>query len=493
MATITEKLTNYAYDVKFTDIPDRILRIGKMQLMNLIAAIFAGAKTRPGQIALEAFKDTGGSPPASILTTNTKVGLDKAVFLNGIFAQALDYEDYGMPMHCGCTTVPVSIGYTEVMKLSGKDLLLGMILGNEISCRIGLSLFPSLTTGQTMDPLVHPITAAVIGAKLMNLEREQMLNAIGIAAFLPQYPILRGFFGPHSKVLISALPAQNGVIACQLAAKGLTGSHNIFSPPDGFCHLMADIPSPERIVVKLDYEHWLTNTISLKLYPGCAYLDSPLDCVFEILEKNPNLNLDEIKAIEVKIPGLGTISMDLSIRHAATLEGLKNSDSSYSILNFNVPYNIAAALIDKELTPKQFLNDRIFDPKIHELAKKVKVETDLAMTIQIFQSFIPKNMNLKDLKLNFINTILFDAIKGDFKWEFGAKVVIKMNDGQKYKASTTIAKGSPGKHDKQFIIKKFKQEAAYIGFDNSKTDELIKIIDNIEQYDSIQDLLNYLT
>ncbi|MHA1651699.1 MAG: MmgE/PrpD family protein, partial [Candidatus Helarchaeota archaeon] len=90
MATITEKLADYAYNMKYTDIPERIVRIGKMQLMNLIATIFAGTKTRPGEIALAAFKDTGGSPPASILTTKVKVGLDKAVLVNGIFAQALD-------------------------------------------------------------------------------------------------------------------------------------------------------------------------------------------------------------------------------------------------------------------------------------------------------------------------------------------------------------------------------------------------------------------
>ena len=66
MATITEKLADYAYNMKFSDIPDKILRLGKMQLMNMIATIFAGAKTRPGQIAFETFKDVGGSPAASI-------------------------------------------------------------------------------------------------------------------------------------------------------------------------------------------------------------------------------------------------------------------------------------------------------------------------------------------------------------------------------------------------------------------------------------------
>jgi len=493
MATITEKLAKYAYEMKFSEIPAKTLNIGKMQLMNLIATIFAGSKTRPSQIVLETFQNAGGTPLASILTTNKKVGLDKAVLINGVFAQALDYEDYGIPMHCGCTTVPVSLGYTEVMDLSGKDLLLGMILGNEINCRIGLSLFPSLTTGQTMDPLVHPISTAVIGAKLMNFEFEQMLNAIGIASYLPMYPILKGFFGPHTKVLTSAFPAQNGVIACQLAAKGFKGSHNIFEAPDGFCHLMSDMPSPERITIGLDAEHWLTNTISFKLYPGCGYLDAPLDCVFEILEKHPNLDPDEIESVKVKLPGMGTVSMDLSHRFESTLEGLKKSDSSYIILNFNVPYNIAAALIDKELTPRQFLDDRIFDPKIHELAKKVTVETDLAMTISIFQSFIPKDKKITDIKPSMFNELIANAIKGDFKWEFGSKVIIKMKTGQKYNASTTIAKASPGKHDKQFILKKFRQEAAYIGYDSTKTDELIKILDNIDQYESIHDLLNYIT
>ncbi len=493
MTTIAEKLAKYACEMKFSDIPEKTLNIGKMQLMNLLATIFAGSKTRPGQVVLEAFQDAEGKPLASILTTNKKVGLDKAVLINGVFAQALDYEDYGMPMHCGCTTVPVSLGYTEVMELSGKELLLGMILGNEINCRIGLSMFPSLTTGQTMDPLVHPISTAIIGAKLMNFELEKMINAIGIAAYLPMYPILRGFFGPYTKVITSALPAQNGVIACQLAAKGFTGSHEIFEAPDGFCNLMSDMPSPDRITIGLDAEHWLTNTISFKLYPGCAYLDAPLDCVFDILQKNPELNPDEIESIKVKLPGLGTISMDLSNRVEATLEGLKKPDSSYVILNFNVPYNIAAALIDKELTPRQFLDDRIFDPKIHELAKKVSVETDLAMTLSVFQSFIPKGMKITDIKPSMFTEAIANAIKGDFKWEFGSTVIIKMKNGQKYKASTTIAKAAPGNYDREFIVRKFRQEATYIGYDSAATEELIKILDNIDQYDSIQDLLKAIT
>ncbi len=479
--------------MKFTDIPERIVRLGKMQLMNLIATIFAGTKTRPGQLALEAFQDAGGNPPASILTTKKKVGLDKAVLINGVFAQALDYEDYGMPMHVGCTTVPASLGYTEVMELSGKDLLLGIILGNEVSCRIGLSLFPSLTTGQTCDPLVHPTTAAVIGAKLMNFDLQQMTNAIGIAAYLPQWPILQGFFGPHTKTLTSALPALNGIIACQLAAKGFTGSHEIFEAVDGFCNFMSNNPATERITFDLDYAHWLTNTLSFKLYPGCAYLDAPLDCVFEILEKHPDLDPNEVDKVKVKLPGLGTVSMDLANRYEATLEGLKEADSSYVILNFNVPYNIAAALIDKELTPRQFQDDRIYDPAIHELAKKVKVDTDIAMTVQLFASFLPEGTNFTSVRPDQFNQLLFDAIKGNFKWEFGSNVIIKMKNGEKYKASTTIAKAAPGKHDKRFIIDKFKQEATYIGYDSTKTDELIKILDSIEQYDSIQDLLKLIT
>ncbi|MHA1269931.1 MAG: MmgE/PrpD family protein [Candidatus Helarchaeota archaeon] len=493
MTTLTEKIAKYSFNMKFKDIPEKTLNIAKMQLMNIIATIFAGSMTRPGQIAYEAFKDSEGKPRASILTKIEKIGIDKAVLVNSVFAQALDYEDYGMPMHCGCTVGPVSLAYTEAFELSGKELILGMVLGNEISCKIGLSLFPSVTTGQTMDPLVHPIAAAVIGARLMGLDLEKMTNAIGIAAFLPQYPVLRGFFGPHSKVLTSALPAQNGVIACQLASKGLTGSHNIFTAPDGFVNFMSDMPAPDRTELMLDYKTWMTNTLSFKLYPGCAYLDAPLDCVFKILEKNPDLDPDTITSIKVKLPGLGTVSMDMSDRPDATLEGLKKPDASYLILNFNVPYNIAATLIDKELTPKQFTDERIFDEKIHKLAKKVKVETDTGMTIKIFQSFLPSGFNISDITPNKINELMLQALRGDFKWEFGSKVIIKLNDGKKLKASTNIAKGSPGNHDKNYIIKKFRQESEYIGLDESKTKEAIELIDNIETLDTITDLLKVLT
>ncbi|MHA1144548.1 MAG: MmgE/PrpD family protein [Candidatus Helarchaeota archaeon] len=492
MATATEKLAKYAREMTFDKIPAKTVKIAKMQLMNMIATIFAGAKTKPGKIIFDAFKDAGGHPSATIIGSGVKVALDKAVLINGTYAQALDYEDYGMPMHNGCTVVPVSLGYCEVLKLSGKDLLLGMILGNEINSRIGMSLFPSVTTGQTMDPLVHPISTAVIGARLQGFEMEQIVNAIGIAAYLPQYPILKGFFGPHSKVLTSSLPALNGIIACQLAAKGFTGSHQIFTAPDGFCNLMADLPSPDRITIGLDHDLWMTDTLSFKLYPGCAYLDAPLDCVFQILEKNPTLDPDKIEKVSVKLPGLGTISMNLSDRPESTIEGLQKPDSSYVILNFNVPYNIAAALIDKELTPRQFTDDRILDPKIHELAKKVHVETDIAMTVQIFQSFLPEGKTLTSIDPKNLTSILVEALKGDFKWEFGSKVIIKTTDGTKFRASTKIARASAGNHDIKFIEDKFKREAADFGFDEQKISECLKILNEIEAHDSLDPLISII-
>lgn len=493
MVTITEKLAKYVNKMKFKHIPKKTLNIAKMQLMNIIPTMFAGSTTEPGEITYNAFKNSGGNPKASIITKPEKVGIDKAVLINSVYAQALDYEDYGIPMHNGCTTAIVSLAFTEAMELSGKDLTLGMILGNEINCRIGLSLIPSVTIGQIMDPLVHPISAAVIGSKLMGLNLEQTINAIGIAAYLPQYPVLKGFFGPHSKVLTSALPAQNGVIACQLASKGFTGSHEIFSAPDGFCNFMGDMPAPRRIEMALDYKTWMTNTLSFKLYPGCGYLDAPLDCIFNILEKNPNIDIDSIKSVKIKLPGLAATSMAFADRPDATLEGLKKPDSSYIILNFNVPYNIAVALIDKELTPRQFTKKRIFDPKIHELAKKVNVETDLAMTIGMFKSFLPKELDLRYISLDKIDSMILDAVRGDFKWEFGSKVVIKMEDGKRYKASTNIAKGSPGNHNIDYVIKKFRQESNYIGLDEGKIEKAIKLINNIENLDSIDELLESIT
>ncbi|MBD3229199.1 MAG: hypothetical protein GF329_13535 [Candidatus Lokiarchaeota archaeon] len=493
MPTLTEKIAKYSYDMKFDHIPKKTLKIAKMQLMNILATIFAGTQTKPGLIAYEAFKESGGSPKSTIITKSEKICIDKAVLINSIYSQSLDYEDYGMPMHSGCTVGPVSLAFTEAFELSGKDLILGMVLGNEINCKVGLSLFPSVTTGQTMDPLVHPISSAIIGSKLMGLKLEKITNAIGIAAYLPQYPILKGFFGPHSKVLTSALPAQNGVIACQLASKGLSGSHNIFTAPDGFINFLSDLPAPDRVALLLDYKTWMTNTLSFKLYPGCAYLDAPLDCVFEILEKYPDIDTDSIGSIKVKLPGLGTVSMDMSDRPAATLEGLKKPDSSYIILNFNVPYNIAAALIDKELTPKQFTDERIYDAKIHELAKKVKVDTDTAMTLKIFQSFLPKGFNLSDITPDKINSLMVKALRGEFKWEFGSKVIIKMKDGKKYRASTKIAKASPGNHDEKYIINKFKQESKYIGLTDDKINESIELIRNIENLDTIDELLKLIT
>jgi 2-methylcitrate dehydratase PrpD len=133
------------------------------------------------------------------------------------------------------------------------------------------------------------IGGAVAAGKLLGLDEPQITNAIGIALSQSTFPILRGFMGPHSKLLTTGIPAQLGVQAAYFAMNNFTGAADIIENPIGFCNMMADIPLQFMVTSALG-EAWVTDTICYKLYPGCAYIDGIADCILKsacILRSSP--------------------------------------------------------------------------------------------------------------------------------------------------------------------------------------------------------------
>ena len=72
-------------------------------------------------------------------------------------------------------------------------------------------------------------------------------------------------------------------------------------------------------------------------------------------------------------------TMDDLSRPFTNLEEIKRT-KSHTALNFSIPYNVAVILIDKELTPDQFTEERVLDPEIQELSKKIRLSMDIGLT-----------------------------------------------------------------------------------------------------------------
>jgi len=476
----SEKIADWVINLKYSDIPKKVIKLAKQQIFGMIGATFSGSTMVGGRNLLNAIKFLGSKEEATIIPSGVKTDVIYALYANSAFPMALDYDDYLGTVHTGTTAYSVPLAFGEKYNITGEEYLVNVIIGNEIEGRVGMSIFPP-GEGQ-QQTFIHSVGAACMAGRILGLTKEELVNAIGISLFQVPTTIVRGFFGPQSKLLSSSIPAQIGAQAAILAKHGFTGAANIFEDPQGFLNFFAEDPIESVLDSDLG-KAWLTETLSFKIYPGCAYVDAGADVTLKILQKyrerrNTELNHKDIEKITVNASILSTMMDDMS-RPFINLENLKQTQSAVA-LNFYLPYNIAVILIDKELTTAQLTMDRILDPEVHELSKKIEVKPDLGYSMKSAQTIDWKTIRTGISNLDLEN----------WKMYCGCKIKIKLKDGTNISAKRDIPIGAAG-GEKYDLQNKMAQEAKYIGMSEEQIQRITKSVETIEKL-KIRDFIKHL-
>ena len=173
------------------------------------------------------------------------------------------------------------------------------------------------------------------------------------------------------------------------------------------------------------------------------------------------------------------------------MEGLsgphpKGPDALPVTLNFTLGYNVAAALMDRELTARQFSRDRIRDPATWNLAGRVSLTLDDVMTQRMRDRALLKSVNVDgtehfQLDLNSVDL-------GNFKMSLGARVRIEMEDGRTFEAEQEVpfgAAGRPFDERRKAVEDKFRRETRYT-LRKEKMERAVDLILHLEQANSAQ-------
>ena len=482
MKTKAENMAEWVLSVSYDKIPQNVIKKAKQQVLGMLGACYAGSTTIGGQIILETVKSYNSRPEATIFPSGSKTSVLNALYTNCAFSMGLDYDDYLLTTHTGTSAYSIPLALGEKLDISGEEYLTCLIIGNEVMGRVGLSIYPP-GEGQQQS-FIHLAGGSVIAGRLLGLSEEEITHALGIAFYQAPITIPVGFFGPHSKFLTASIPAKIGVESAYLAKNGFIGARTIFEDPQGFNKFFSEA-NYENVLDSDLGEAWATLTLSFKIYPGCAYVDSIADSIFKILDKvkkaEKTLNYREIESIKISNSLLSAMMDDMS-RPFTNLEELKRVQSPVA-LNFYQPYNVAVILIDQKLTPEQFTVERFLDPTVHELAQKVKIAPDLGFSGKSAQIVPYGDISAPDFHLG----------QWDFsQWKMycGCKVLIRMKNGEKWSAKVEIPTGAAG--GKPYPMeKKFTQEAKLVGISDSQIEKAIQTINELEKH-KIRDLVEFL-
>jgi 2-methylcitrate dehydratase PrpD len=444
---VCSQIATWIAKLKFEDIPRRVVGEAKNQILSVIASVHAGHFSDAGRVISRAVKEWGAGKEATFIPSGERVSLQSALYGNAALCMALAYDDHLVGAHTGASSVVASLALAEKLGSDGQDFVLAQVLANEIEGRLGLSMMRDALS-QYRTPYAHLIGGAAIAAKLRKLDVEQTRHAIGMAMQFPVTAPAEGFTGSDAKIVSAALLTPAGVYAADLAANGFRAPIEVFDEAGALERLGASAPMPE--LFRSLGNVWLTETLGYSVYPCCVYVNTALDCVLALLRQH-NIDARKIRGITVNA---GPAALEMNRQVTPFLNGAETMPSA---LNFSVAYNVAAALIDKELSPRQLTRDRIKDPAIWELAGKVSLGVDDDATRDAEARSLPRQLAQAGGDLSRVD--LSSGRSG-----YGASVRVEMQNDRVYELhrEAPIGFGNRPFDDRLKVVEdKFRRETRY--------------------------------
>jgi 2-methylcitrate dehydratase PrpD len=470
---LTKDTARFAAELTYDEIPQRIHRKTKDQILSVLGASHAGRHSEGAVSALEAARTWGSGNEATAWLSGERLPRHSAIFANACASVSFDFDDYVFAGHTGHSAVCASFAYGELNGSSGKDVLAAITVGNEVGGRLGASLLFGPQNGQ-MWSYIHVLEAACIASRFHRLNATQTANAIGIAFTQPPYALMPAFMGPDSKLMIPSSTTVDGCRAAELAARGWTGNTSIIEDRQGFLEKFN--PNNMGWFLSGYGDAWLSDTMTIKVVPGCAYVDTAVDAFTEVSRP-----LSEIEQIDVKC-GLFTSGMEAfshMYRSADRLEPIT--------INFSVALSIGLMLVAGGLEP-EFLSHKYLDANreaIEEAAKKVTITHDAEMDARSGKASESKGFSLGSvLSKKSLDGVSFE----DYVMSFASAVTITTTDGKTYEASQDVPLGAAGRPtDETAELVREKVLRNFSG-DAKRATDALEAIEGLESIDNVREI-----
>ena len=367
MSTITEILAEFAARGELRAMPNQAVRQVKRCLVDTLGVIFAGSNTESGRIIMGLAQAMNEERTSSIVGSPLRKSCFTAALANAVMAHSLELDDGSRhaSYHPGSVVVPAALALGEREEVRGEEFLLAILLGYEISLRIGRAVNPShITRGFHPTGTVGVFGATVAAAKILQLTIPQFVNALGIAGSLAAGVNEYEVDGSLVKHLHPGRAAQSGILAAELARRGLSAPSTIIEGELGFCKSFSDSYSLDTITEDLGEVFEITK-IYFKPYPSCRYVHYAIDATLNLLRQQ-KIAVDDIDQVIVKTVKLGK---RFDVKRLKTPFHAKLS----------IPYGVAVALTKGRVMLEEHNVANIKDQRILNLMRRVSVVVDPKM------------------------------------------------------------------------------------------------------------------
>ncbi|MGH7188884.1 MAG: MmgE/PrpD family protein, partial [Acetobacteraceae bacterium] len=380
MSGLIERMAEYAQKERDRALPEPVLHHARRALIDWFAALLPGTIVPPAIMLARALgaemqpdgtpqgKPEGkpeGKPTGAIVYANARrSNLRTAALINGAAAHTAEFDDIfrDAVYHPGSAVIAAALAAAQARHADGETLLRAIVIGYEVSTRIGVAVMPSHYRFWHTTGTIGTFGAAAAVASVMALDADQFAHALATAATFAAGLKVAFRSEAMSKPLHPGHAAEAGALAALAAGEGVTGALDVLDGPGGFGEAMSDGADWEAALDGLGERHNIS-LMTFKNHGCCGHIFAAIDAMLALRAKH-HLLPEDVARVRI---GTYRVALEVTDRShvASAFEG-----------RFSTQFCTASALVHGSVRLDAFRPERLADPRVQALMPRIGMAVD---------------------------------------------------------------------------------------------------------------------
>ncbi len=297
---VASTIADFVAGVRPGELPVNVVHEAKRSLLNFIGCAVGIGRNPVMADIIAVLEPFSGPGTATLMGRSERLDPLTAAFVNAVAGNTLAFDDTHLAtvIHPTAPVAPAALAMAETRGLSGAQVLTAFALGAEFECRIGNAVMPEhYARGWHITATCGVFGSAVATSHLLGLTRQQIANALGIAASSAAGVVENLPTGAKNVGVGNA--ARGGIVAALFAEKGFDGAPRAIEGPLGWAKAAGHAAKIDEIVGGLG-TRWELLANTYKAYACGIVMHSIIDACIELKQSHA---IDPAAVVSVIIAG----------------------------------------------------------------------------------------------------------------------------------------------------------------------------------------------
>ncbi len=363
---VVEQFARFAQDLAVAPLAPDVAHHAKRVLVDWYAALLPGSIAPPATMLEKAYAEDLDRGRAT-LANGRMATVRTAALVNGTAAHAIEFDDIYREAiyHPGAPTIAAALAAAQDTDASGEALLKAIVVGYEISTRIGAAMGRAHYRYWHNTGTIGTFGAAAAAASIYRLDASRFAHALATCATFAAGLQQAYRMDSLCKPLHAGRAAEAGIAAALMAREGVTGALDVLEAEAGMGHAMSNGPDWTKALSTLGRTFHVTQ-MTVKNHACCGHTFAPIDGALEAQSKI-NAAAADITRVRVATytPALEVAGYD--------------DPATPTEARFSLKYVVASALTHGSVRLAAFEPERMNDPVTRALMRKIEVVVDPAI------------------------------------------------------------------------------------------------------------------